>query len=170
MSGCVLALISVVASSLYPASAPADPPAVLLLGSDVVYSSASRSDTIAQLRVPPRSWRAIWQYPGQLQAQPARKSARKDSLLNGALIGAAIGAALGIFTSRVADCPGDAPTGPCPGARAAGFLMATATGALIGVGIDALFDEQVTVPGLAAPGRARLQSRRRAGVRVAVRW
>ena len=63
---------------------------------------------------------------------------RRDSLKNGAIIGGAIGLALGLIGSGIADCPGDDPSGSCPGARVGGVVLSTAIWAGIGVGVDAL--------------------------------
>jgi len=100
-----------------------------------------------------------------------------DSLRNGAIIGAIVGVAVGIFTAGISDCPGDRPSGPCPGSRAALFLVSTGVYAAIGTGIDALIPGRTTLyeapktsPSAGRAGSAQAVSHGRAAVHVNVRW
>lgn len=93
--------------------------------------------------------------------QPGRHHSRRRA----AIVGAVVGAGIGLFTANFADCPDAAKS--CPGARAAYFLLTTATGAGIGIGIDALFDDVRT---RRASGSPVTPSGVRRGLRIAVRW
>ena len=70
---------------------------------------------------------------------------RGDSLRNGALIGAVVGAVFGVLGATISDCPGNNPSGPCPGSQAALFLVSTGMWAAIGTGIDALVTRRTTL-------------------------
>ena len=61
-----------------------------------------------------------------------------DSLKNGTIIGLVVGAVMGLITSGISDCPGDAPSGSCPGTRTAAFLVSTGVYTALGTGVDAL--------------------------------
>jgi hypothetical protein len=78
-------------------------------------------------------------------ARVARIQKRGDSLRNGAIIGAIVGVALGVITAGIADCPGDRPSGGCPGSRAALFLVSTGFYSAVGTGIDALIPGRTTL-------------------------
>lgn len=70
---------------------------------------------------------------------------RGDSLRNGAIIGAVVGAVVGLLTAGISDCSGEDPGGPCPGGRAAIFLVSTGVYASIGAGIDAIIVGRTTL-------------------------
>jgi len=104
-------------------------------------------------------------------ARVRRIEKRGDSLRNGALIGAVIGTAAGWFVTRLADCPGDNPGGPCPGARAAGFALSIGTYAAIGAGIDALVVGRTTwYEAPAASRSARMPRPWRVASNLSLRW
>ena len=109
-------------------------------------------------------------------ARVARIQKRGDSLRNGAIIGAIVGVALGLVVGGMADCPGDNPSGDCPGSRAALLLVSTGVYAAIGTGIDALIPDRTTlyqapkVPPSAGEGLSSSGSRGRAAVNLSVRW
>lgn len=97
-------------------------------------------------------------------ARVRRIEKRGDSLRNGAIIGAVVGAAFALLGTRMGDCPGDNPSGPCPGFRAATVLLSIG----IGTGIDALVVGRTTwYEAPAAPGRSALMPH---GRRVALSW
>jgi hypothetical protein len=110
-------------------------------------------------------------------ARVARVQKRGDSLRNGAIIGAVIGLALGVITAGIADCPGDRPSGGCPGSRAALFLVSTGFYSAVGTGIDALIPGRTTLyeapkapPAADSGGSAPLAFRGRAAVNLCIRW
>lgn len=105
-------------------------------------------------------------------ARVRRIQKRGDSLRNGALIGAVVGAAFGLLGTRLADCPGNNPSGPCPGFRAGGLLLSVGTYAAIGAGIDALVVGRTTWYEAPAASRraARMPPRGRAAFSMALRW
>jgi len=70
---------------------------------------------------------------------------RGDSLRNGAVWGAVVGAVVGVLGAGLSDCPGDNPSGPCPGARTALFAVSTGLYSAIGTGIDALVTGRTTL-------------------------
>lgn len=91
-------------------------------------------------------------------------SPRRDSLKNGAIIGAIAGAAAGAFLAAIGcglgDLWGGEDTSSCAGGTMILVGMGAGFGALIGVGVDALF-ERVPFSGQPAGGR-------RVGVRIRV--
>ena len=105
-------------------------------------------------------------------ARVRRIEKRGDSLRNGAIIGAVVGAAIGLLGTNLADCPGDNPSGPCPGARAAMVVLSTGFYAAAGTGIDALVVGRTTwYEAPAASSRAaRMPHQRRVAFNMAVRW
>ena len=74
-------------------------------------------------------------------ARVRRIDKRGDSLRNGTIIGAVVGVAAALLASKLSDCPGSDPSGPCYGFRAVGVLAYAAAGA----GIDALVVGRTTV-------------------------
>lgn len=105
-------------------------------------------------------------------ARVRRIEKRGDSLRNGAVIGAIVGAAMGLFAAGVSDCPGNDPSGSCPGTRAAGFLVSTGVYSAVGTGIDALVVGRTTLyeAPAASPRSARMPPRGRAAFNIALRW
>jgi hypothetical protein len=95
---------------------------------------------------------------GVLQAS----STPRDSLTNGAIIGAIVGAATGAVLAAVgcglAEISDGGDSSGCAGGTALLIGIGAGAGALLGVGVDALF-EQAPSPGLPAGGK-------RVGVRV----
>ena len=109
------------------------------------------------------------QDPANTTPVTPRPTKRRDSLKNGAIIGGVIGFALGLVASGIADCPGDDPSGSCPGARVGGLMISTAFWAGVGIGLDALVTDRTHA--VAPPARP---SRGRAlpppSVRMTLRW
>jgi hypothetical protein len=96
---------------------------------------------------------------------------RRDSLENGAIIGGAIGLALGLVASGIADCPGDDPSGSCPGARVGGVVISTAFWAGVGIGLDALVTDRThAVAPPPRPARVRTPALPPPSLRMTLRW
>lgn len=102
---------------------------------------------------------------------------RGDSLRNGALIGAVVGAVLGLLNAGFSDCSGNNPSGPCPGTRAAGFLLSTGMFAAVGTGIDALvtgrtklYEAAPVQPAAGRKSSAMQPSRGRGAFNLSFRW
>ena len=100
--------------------------------------------------------------PAPAPRVPQAPSPRRDPLKNGAIIGAIAGAAAGALLAAVGcgmgDVYGGEDTSSCVGGTMLLVGMSAGSGALIGVGVDALF-EQGPSPGLSSSGK-------RAGMRI----
>lgn len=105
-------------------------------------------------------------------ARVTRIEKRGDSLRNGAVIGAIVGVAVGVLAAGMADCPGDDPSGSCPGVRAAGVMVSTGFYAAVGAGIDALVVGRTTLYEAppASPRAARMPPRGRVALNMTFRW
>jgi hypothetical protein len=68
-----------------------------------------------------------------------------DSLKNGVVIGAIVGVVFGVLSAGMLDCPGENPSGSCPGTRVAAPVLSAGMYAALGAGIDALFSGRTTL-------------------------
>jgi hypothetical protein len=100
----------------------------------------------------------------QFEMNRVRRVQERDSKRNGALIGAVFGATYGLIAVGIADCPGDDPSGPCPGVRATLYAFSVGTWAAIGTGIDALIRGRDTLYEAPAIGWLTPASRRVPGL------